>query len=220
MKDKTGSCPNCGAPMEQDKFTSVCRFCGAVFTGECSETISQGPSAKGNACKHNDYIIANEARISESPFVELRKEGKRYQLTSTPFYANDGFLHHIPTPHWRLRFQCNTRSEKLFVGIAGKRPASMMAIKMGKENNDEDDYVEILTLHGAQFEDGYSWFPLSEEQLLAICTTQMIDLTTDQPLPANAQFNELPIFASRFYNIAFNRMKFMYSTHVNLITDN
>ena len=205
--------------MEQEKFTSVCRFCGAVYTGECSESIDKEPAAKGNARKHNDYIIANEARISESPFVELRKDGKWHQITSTPFYANDGFLHHISTPHWRLRFQCNTQSEKLFFGIAGKRPASMLAIKMGEADDEEDDDVEIITLHGAQFDDGYSWFPLSEEQLLAICTAQTIDLTTDLPLPANAQFNELPIFASRFYNVTFNRMKFMYSINVNLITD-
>lgn len=72
---------------------------------------------------------------------------------------------------------------------------------------------------GYNYDNGYSWFSLSMEQLLAICTTQSFDLTTDLPLPSNAQFNELPIFASRFYNIAFNRMKFMYSVHVNLITD-
>ena len=95
----------------------------------------------------------------------------------------------------------------------------MLAIKMGEADDEEDDDVEIITLHGAQFDDGYSWFPLSEEQLLAICTAQTIDLTTDLPLPANAQFNELPIFASRFYNVTFNRMKFMYSINVNLITD-
>ena len=212
MKDEMSICPNCGAPTVQDKFTSVCRYCGAVFTAESMEAAGKEPAIKGNTRKHNDYIVANEARISESPFVELRKEGKRYQLTSTPFYANDGFLHHIPTPHWRLRFQCNTRSEKLFFGIAGKRPASRMAIQLEKGK-------DIISFHGAQFEDGYSWFPLSEEQLLAICTAQTIDLTTDLPLPANAQFNELPLFASRFYNVTFNRMKFMYSIHVNLITD-
>lgn len=204
-------CPNCGAPMEQDKFTSVCRYCGAVVAGDAAENTDKESATKNNARKHNDYIVTNEARISENPFVELRKEGNRYQITSTPFYANDGFLHPIPTLHWRLRFQCNTQSEKLFFGIAGKRPASRMAIQLGEN--------DVISFHGAQFEDGYSWFPLSEEQLLAICTTQTIDLTTDLPLPPNAQFNELPIFASRFYNIAFNRMKFMYSIHVNLITD-
>lgn len=205
-------CPNCGAPMEQDKFTSVCRFCGAVFASESQETTSKEPAVKGSARRHNDYIVANEARISESPFVELRKDGKRYQITSTPFFANDGFLNPIATPHWRIRVQCNTRSEKLFFGIAGKRPASRMAIQLGEDK-------DIISFHGPQFEDGYSWFPLSEEQLLAICTAQNIDLTTDLPFPATALFNELPIFASRFYNIVFNRMKFMYSIHVNLITD-
>lgn len=212
MKDEVGSCPNCGAPMEQDKFTSVCRFCGTVFKKKCSEVISKEPAVKGNARKHNDYIIANEARITQSPFVELKKDGKKYCLTSMPFYANDGFLHRIPAPHWRLRFQCNTRSERLLIGIAGKRPASRMAMQLGDDNS-------IISFHGPQFEEGYSWFPLTEEQLLAICKTQSVDLTTDLPLPENAKFNELPIFASRFYNIIFNRMKFMYSIHVKLIAD-
>lgn len=88
-----------------------------------------------------------------------------------------------------------------------------MAIQLGEEK-------DIITFHGPQFEDGYSLFPLSVEQLLDICTAQSIDLTTDLPIPPNAQFNELPIFAARFYNAVFNRMKFMYSTQVNLITDN
>lgn len=211
MNEELKLCPNCGASMERDRFTSVCRYCGAVVAGDAVENTDKESATKNNARKHNDYIVTNEARISESPFVELRKEGKSCQITSRPFYANDGFLHAIPSPHWRVRFQCNTRSEKLFLGIAGKRPASRLAIQLGRKN--------IISFHGAQFEDGYSWFPLSEEQLLAICTAQTIDLTTDLPLPPNAQFNELPIFASRFYNIAFNRMKFMYSIHVNLITD-
>ncbi|MCR5424970.1 MAG: hypothetical protein K6E93_09500 [Bacteroidales bacterium] len=164
----------------------------------------------GNTAKHFDYIVANEPRISKSPFVDLQKEGKQYILTSEPFYANDGFLHQISSPHWRLGFQCETKNEKLLLGIFGKRPASRMAIQA--EN-------DIFTLRMQHYDNGYSWFSLSIEQLLDICTTQSIDLTTDLPLPSNAQFNELPIFASRFYNIAFDRMKFQYSIHVNLITD-
>lgn len=212
MNEELKLCPNCGASMERDRFTSVCRYCGAVVAGDAAENTDKESATKNNARKHNDYIVTNEARISESSFVELRKEGKSCQITSIPFYANDGFLHAIPSPHWRVRFQCNTRSEKLFFGIAGKRPASRMAIQLSEDK-------DIISFHGPQFEDGYSWFPLSEEQLLAICTAQSIDLTTDLPLPAKAQFNELPIFASRFYNVTFNHMKFMYSIHVKLIAD-
>ena len=203
-------CPNCGAPMEHDKFTSVCRYCGSVLGEGSSKAKKQEHAYMGNAAKHYDYIVANEARISQSPFVELRKDGKRYLLTSKPFYANDGFLHIVDSPCWRLRFQCEAQNEKLLLGIFGKRPASRMAIQAGKD---------IFTLRMQHYNDGYSWFSLSMDQLLSICTTQSIDLTTDLPIPTNSQFNELPIFASRFYNIAFNRMKFMYSVHVNLITD-
>lgn len=203
-------CPNCGASMEQDKFTSVCLYCGCVFSINHSDAKRQNHANLEDAAKHYDYIVANEALISQSTFIELQKEGKRYILTSKPFYANDGFLHQIPSPHWRLRFQCEAINEKILLGILGKRPASRMAIKAGNK---------ILTFQMQYYEGNYTWFSLTMEHLLAICTTQSIDLSTDLPLQPNAQFNEFPIFASRFYNIAFNRMKFMYSIHVNLITD-
>ena len=81
----------------------------------------------------------------------------------------------------------------------------------------DDD--QVLSLQPVEDSNGYTWFGLTEAQLLSICTTKAIDLSSDLPIPTNAQFNELPIFASRFYNIVFNRMKFMYTKHVQLITD-
>lgn len=206
-------CPNCGAPMEQDGFLSVCKYCGTVVTMDEPDTKNKNHIGTGNSRKHYDYISSNETNISQNQHVALQKEKNRYTLTSTPFYANDGFLKPLSSPHWRLQFQCDGRTEKLLIGIKGKRPASRMAIKL-----DEDAGVLVLPmLHHA---DGYTWFKLTEPQLLDICTSKDVDLSTDLPLLSNAHFNELPIFAARFYNTVFNRMKFMYSTHVNLITDN
>ncbi len=205
-------CPNCGAPLEQDRFSSVCRYCGRILAGDSHKDTKQEQTNTSNPRKHYDYIVNNEERISQSGFVELKKEGKRYRLTSTPFYANDGFLKQIPLPYWQLQFQCDGQTERILIGICGKHPATRMAIKVGDDN-------DILSLQMLHYADGYTWFKISEAQLLAICTAQKIDLSTDLTLPANAQFNELPIFAARFYNTVFNRMKFMYSIHVNLISD-
>ena len=212
MQNRSSYCSNCGAPMEQDRFSLVCKYCGSVFTGNSSKTSKQEQTDVGKPRKHYDYIVTNEERISQSGFVELKKEGKRYLITSTPFYSNDGFLKQIPSPYWQLQFQCDGRTERILIGVSGKRPASRMEIKIGDGKN-------VLALQKAHISEEYTWFILSEEQLLSICTTQKIDLSTDIPIPSEAQFNELPIFASRLYNIAFNRMKFMYSTHTKLITD-
>lgn len=206
-------CPNCGAPMEQDRFSSVCRYCGTAVTTDEPDTKPINHIDTGDSRKHYDYISSNDTNISQNQHVVLQKEKKRYTLTSTPFYANDGFLKPLSVLHWRLQFQCDGKTEKLLIGIKGKRLASRMAIKL-------DEAAGVLALPMLQHVDGYTWFKLSEEQLLSICTTKAIDLSTDLPVPPNAQFNELPIFAARFYNAVFNRMKFMYSTHVNLITDN
>lgn len=212
MPHNNSYCPNCGAPMEQDRFSSVCRYCGTVLAGKSTASVPQEHTDTGNPRRHYDYIATNEERIVQYRFVELQKEGKRYIITSKSFYANDGFLKHIPSLHWRLQFQCDGRTEQVLIGVSGKRPATRMSIKIG-------DNADVLTLRMLNYANGYTWFKLSEAQLLAICTTQTIDLSTDLPLPTNAQFNELPIFAARFYNTVFNRMKFMYSTHVNLISD-
>lgn len=212
MKDSS-VCPNCGAPMVQDRFSSVCRYCGTILAGDSHKDTKQEQAGIGNPRKHYDYIATNEGRISQCQYVELQKSGKRFVIISTPFYANDGFLKQIPSLHWRFRFQCDGQTERIIIGICGKRPATRMAIKVGDDN-------DILSLQMHLFADGYTWFKVSEAQLLTICAAQKIDLSTDLTLPANAQFNELPIFAARFYNTVFNRMKFMYSVHVNLISDN
>lgn len=206
-------CPNCGAPMERDRFSSVCRYCGTSLESNTPTEPPTNHKATGSARKHYDYIVANEMCISQSQLVALQKEKNRYTLTSKPFYANDGFLNPLSSSHWRLQFQCDGRTEKLLLGISGKRPASRMAIKL---NGDKG----VLILPIQHFVNGYTWFKLTESQLLDICTSKDIDLSTDLTLPSNAHFNEFPIFAARFYNAAFNRMKFMYSVHVNLITDN
>lgn len=205
-------CPNCGAPMEQERFSLVCRYCGTAVTTDEPDTKPINHIDTGDSRKHYDYISSNETNISQNQHVALQKDKKRYTITSTPFYANDGFLKPLTSIHWCFQFQCDGKTEKLLIGILGKRPASRMAIKL-----DEDSGVLALPL--LRHIDGYTWFKLSEEQLLSICTAKAIDISTDLQLPKKAQFNELPIFAARFYNAAFNRMKFMYSTFVKLISD-
>lgn len=196
--------------MKQDRFSSVCQYCGTILAGGAHKNTKQADT--GDARKHYDYISTNETRIAQCQFVKIRKEGKRYIITSTPFYANDGFLKQISSLHWRLQFKSDGGTVQVLLGVFGKRPATRMAIKVGNDN-------DVLTMQFVHYANEYTWFKLSKDQLLSICTAQTIDLSSDLPIPSNAQFNELPIFAARFYNTVFNRMKFMYSTHVNLISD-
>lgn len=211
MDETVEVCPNCGAPIVQNRFLAVCRYCGTALVN--STPLPTPDKRKGNSSKKRyEYIVANEETITQNPNVVLQKNGAEYVITSTSFYSNDGSLDTISIPHWRLRFQSGVRTEKMMLGICAKRPASRMAIQM--------DGDQVLPLQPVGSSDGYTWFDLTIDQLLSICTTKAIDLTSDVLIPANAHFDELPIFASRFYNIAFDRMKFMYSKQVQLITDN
>ena len=205
-------CPNCGARMERDKFMSVCEYCGVAFADGKSANTIKNDSDTGNTRKHYDYIVSNEARISQCEFVELHKKDNGYVIVSTPFYSNDGFLTKISSFQCQLKFKCDGKTEDILIGILGKRPATRLALQTESKK-------KTLSLQLHNYSEGYTWFTLSEAQLLSVCTAQTIDLSTDLPIPDNANFNELPFFASRFYNVAFNRMKFQYSTHVKLITD-
>ena len=101
-------------------------------------------------------------------------------------------------------------NEMLLLGIMGNRPANRMVLQINEE-------IVSLPLHSQ--DSNTSWFRLSIEQLLQICTANNVDLDTDLETDGSSQYYELSTFASRFYNVVFNRLKFLYSVNIRLITD-
>ena len=80
-----------------------------------------------------------------------------------------------------------------------------------------DEDIINLTLHNQ--ENKTVWFVLPMDVLLHLCKARDVEISTDVKIDAKAQYNEFPIFASRFYNAAFDKMKFVYSLNVKMITD-
>ena len=78
---------------------------------------------------------------------------------------------------------------------------------------------DIISLPLQDQDSQTSWFQLSIDQLLQFCTAREIDLDTDLETEESIQYYELSTFASRFYNVVFNRLKFLYSVNIRLITD-
>ena len=96
-------------------------------------------------------------------------------------------------------------------GKAGENgPANRMILQLNED---------IVSLPLQNQDSNTSWFRLSIEQLLQICTARNIDIDTDLETDDSTQYYELSTFASRFYNVVFNRMKFLYSVNIRLITD-
>ena len=127
-----------------------------------------------------------------------------------PFYSNDGMLSKIVQPYWQFKYQNNGSTETLLIGITANRPAARMALKI-------DDDIHQLKLHSQDSKT--AWFALPFYVLLKLCTAREVNISTDIKTDPKALYNELPIFASRFYNAAFDRMKFIYSVNVRMITD-
>lgn len=203
-------CPNCGAQLTVGKFQSICEYCGYV-AGNGGDGSNTPPSPSPSDIKsHYTYLRNNAETIAVSPFVSFKKRNKTYTLESMPFYSNDGMLSKISQPYWQFKYQNDGSTETLLIGITTNRPAARMALKV-------DNDIQQFKLHSQ--ESKTAWFALPFDVLLTLCTAKKVDISTDIKTDPKALYNELPIFASRFYNAAFDRMKFIYSVNVRMITD-
>lgn len=206
-------CPNCGAQLTVGKFQSICEYCGYVAgnDGDGGDGGNkQPPPSTSDIKNHYTYLRNNSETIAASPFVSFKKRYKTYTLESVPFCSNDGMLSKIAQPYWQFKYQNTGSTETLLIGITANRPAARMALKI-------DNDIHQLKLHSQ--ESKTAWYVLPFDVLLTLCTAKEVDISTDIRTDPRAQYNELPIFVSRFYNAAFDRMKFIYSVNVRMITD-
>ena len=204
-------CPNCGGTLAHSRFVSVCEFCGTVMEGNLHPIVPQDSPSINMAKHHLDYLHDNIDSIRQSPFLrEIKAHQGSYGITSLPFYGCDKYCRKVTYPSFHFRYENDGENEKLLFGIRGNRPATRMILLLNKD---------IISLPLQDQDSQTSWFRLSIEQLLQICTTQEIDMNTDLETEDSIQYHELSAFASRFYNVVFNRLKFLYSVNIQLITD-
>ena len=196
--------------MTVGKFQSICEYCGYVADNKGDGGNTSPSPSPSNSKSHYTYLRNNSETIAASSFVSFKRRYKSYTLESTSFYSNDGMLSKITQPHWLLKYQNDGSTETLLLGITANRPAARMALKI-------DDGIHQLKLQSQ--ESKTAWFALPFDVLLTLCTAKKVDISTDIKTDPRAQYNELPIFVSRFYNAAFDRMKFIYSVNVRMITD-
>lgn len=204
-------CPNCGATLTQNRFVSVCEFCGTVVKGKKRLIVSQDTPQDNEAKQHLAYLHENIEHIEQSTFLgEIKSVQSGYEMTSLPFYGCDKYCRRVTYPSLFLRYNNDGDNEMLLIGITGNRPANRMILQLNEN---------IVALPLQNQDSNTSWFRLSIEQLLQICTARNIDMDTDLKTDDFTQYYELSTFASRFYNVVFNRLKFLYSVNIRLITD-
>lgn len=205
------NCPNCGATLTQSRFVSVCEFCGTIMDVNAHSIVPQDPLLGNKAKQHLAYLHNNIDGIKQSPFLgKIKTIQGGYEITSLPFYGCDKYCHKIGYPSFLLRYKNDGDNELLLWGITGNRPATRMILSLNKN-------IISLPLHDQDRQT--SWFQLSIDELLQICTAQEIDLETDLETDGSIEYHEMSAFASRFYNVVFNRLKFLYSVNIHLISD-
>ena len=195
-------CPNCGATLTQNRFVSVCEFCGTVVNSGSQSIVPQDTPLGNEVKQHLAYLHDNIEHIKQSPFLG--------EISSQLFYGCDKYCCRVTYPSLFLRYTNDGDNEMLLIGIMGNRPANRMILQLNED---------IVSLPLQNQDSTTSWFRLSVEQLLQICTARNIDMDTDLETDEYIQYYELSTFASRFYNVVFNRLKFLYSVNIRLITD-
>lgn len=204
-------CPNCGATLTQSRFVSVCEFCGTIMDGNAHPIVPQDPPSGNKAKQHLAYLRNNIDSIRQSPFLgKIKTVQSGYGITSLPFYGCNKYCRKMSYPSFLFHYENDGDNEKLLFGITGNRPATRMILLLNKD---------IVYLPLQDQDSQTSWFQLSIDQLLQFCSAREIDLDTDLETEESIQYYELSTFASRFYNVVFNRLKFLYSVNIRLITD-
>lgn len=203
-------CPNCGATLNKGKLTLYCEYCGNVVNVGTKIMKNSTSPSDSIVKKHYTYFQENVDSIATNRYALFKTKGKTYTLESKPFYSNDGKLAKILTLFWQFKYQNDGVVETLLMSVTSNRPALRMTLRIDKD-------IFNLSLH--KQDSKTAWFDLPMEVFCSLCVAKVVDINTDLKTDTNAQYNELPIFASRFYNAAFDKMKFVYSVNVKMITD-
>lgn len=198
-------CPNCGAALVIKELYKECLYCG--MTMGISHVKSQ---TKSSVILKYKYLKDHFTEILCNRFVTMSEKEGAYTIKSNLFYAHDNSHTKIDGISLQLYYENNGTTDAIILGINGEISNNRLFIRI----NDK-----IITLQLVNALNDTKFFILSEHTFLAICQTHSFEIDINQRLPENADFSEFPIFAGRFYNAVFNRMKFLYTTEVKLWSD-
>lgn len=201
-------CPNCGAEMKSIGFASICNYCGYINTSQYSnENLGNSTSftrIRFSYLVHNEkYLEKNKKFVSFVPKYKLK--------TSVFFHPHKGY-EAISSVSISIAYINNNCIEELRfylkVDSPSQNPFLIFKLKGG----------ECIFLHFIDNSDMGYYSNISYQELKAICMSSSILYSTNC-FPLDYDFSELPIYCARFYNIAFDRNKYVYSLNKQLISD-
>lgn len=207
-------CPNCGAEMHVQGFTFVCDFCGNSIVPDDVTLLKAPEESPVYIRMRYEYLKQYEQYIQSSKTVSLRTAGDTYSIVSYPaYYANDGNSHKILTFHLFLEYDNNKSEESLFLVVCTSKQVALpqLAILLDREY--------LITPVLDRVEDDKAFFTIRKKELMWICESDTISISSNLIDTRVGSYKEFIPYCCRFYNYAFDKRKYIYSTHQNLISD-
>jgi len=208
-------CPNCGAEMRIKGFSFVCDFCGTHHILDNYITLESIETDSVDIRNRYDYLKRNKQYIRNSNLVTFYDDNEVSDLRSTPdFYANDGHFNRLMKYGIQLSYRNDKQTEILNLVINANQSATIISS------------ISILLDYNVLVESNYlssdgnsSIFNLGFDSFENICRSRVISIVMDSPDSHMGYYNEFITYCRRFYNLAFNKNKYIYSLNQNLISD-
>lgn len=208
-------CPNCGANMHIKNFVFICDFCGTRLTDNNYTSIPPTKVHSAEIYIRFNYIKRNEQDINKSPFIQLYVHNDSYRIISIPpFFSNDGKYNLIRNFFIYLMYTNNIDYESLFLVIYTKQEITEspeLSILV-------DNKLLITSVFDSCTSIGYI-FKIEIAEFKIICLAKSILLSSNIIDLEFGNYDEFIPFCRRFYNMAFDKQKYIYSLNQNLISD-
>lgn len=202
------TCPNCGAELLQHTFADVCHYCGYMSVKNTFDSSNSKQACE--ALKYYEYIKENIQYLKFHPeFVSAKQFGTSYEIQcSKAFHPLDKQyqLCYDIDCKWKViidkdNFQLSLLSKGM-KSVTGRVIVTL-------------DKILHLTLQELQENVDFDEYLVPYMDFEAICNSSTITFALNE----NYRYDEFRAYSHRFYNLVFNRTKYVYAINQHLLTD-
>lgn len=215
MTENNFECPNCGASMNIQGFGFVCDFCGTHFLSEEYVFVDSNNAMETiDISERYAYLRKNEQYIKSCKYVKVDSNNGVFRARASPAYcAKDSQLNKI-------------QNYSLYFDYLNSGDAATMYMVVHSAEGFVTPYISILldelfviTPRFERWEGDLAIFQIGIAEFERICESRTISFTSNLMDAEAGYYEEFIPYCCRFYNAIFNKNKFLYSIHQNLISD-
>lgn len=207
-------CPNCGANMKCNNFVHICNCCGTKIVDSSYSTNNPQDFDLDDPQRQYDYIQNNKSYISSSRFVSMESDANSYRLfPNSVFFSNDGKYNKVTDFSLSFNFYVFEKISRLHLLVNTNEHCDFPHLSVLL------DYEDVISFKFEKWENQIAWFSLSQAELLFLCNSDQIEISSNLWNSSDFHFEEFIHYSRRFYHTCFDKRKFNYSIYINLITD-